>query len=300
MASSQIKKTLISIGAISSKNLEVFSTQTRDADIPVFRDVVSEVIFIDDHYVGDEEYISGITREDSPPLEDSLDTQRRIREHANVIYGKNILDFGFGAGTFLEAAKVTASSVAGVELEIEAKKFSARTGIRTFEGLNELTDPIDAVFAFHVLEHLPDPLGWLRKVREVLVGNSGSLIIEVPHARDLLLTSLPLEAFRNHTLWSQHLVLHTRESLRKLLLFAGFTVEAIYGVQRYGLGNHLGWMSEGRPGTHFDAPFRCIETPELASAYESSLVSLDLSDTLVVIASPNESQNATGLGSSST
>jgi SAM-dependent methyltransferase len=297
MNSSQIKKTLLSIEAISSKNIEVFSTRTRDAAIPVFRDVVSEVIFIDDYYVGDQEYINGVARKESQPLEDLLDTQRRIREHTSAIYGKKILDFGFGPGTFLEAAKATASSVAGVELELQAEEFSARTGIQTFERLSELTHPIDTVFAFHVLEHLPDPLGWLTEIREVLMGNNGSLIIEVPHARDLLLTSVPSEAFRSHTLWSQHLVLHTRESLRKLLLFAGFTVGAIYGVQRYGLGNHLGWMSEGRPGTHFEAPFRSIESRELVSAYESSLVSLDLSDTLVAIASPNKSRSATGLGS---
>ena len=38
---------------------------------------------------------------------------------------------------------------------------------------------------------------------------NGTLIIEVPHANDLLLKKLKLKPYINLSLWSEHLILHT-------------------------------------------------------------------------------------------
>jgi len=56
----KIRESLQRLGAIKSENVHVFSNNTRDKqNLTVYRDKVSKVIFIDEYYVGDDEYQSG-------------------------------------------------------------------------------------------------------------------------------------------------------------------------------------------------------------------------------------------------
>ena len=105
----------------------------------------------------------------------------------------------------------------------------------------------------------------------------------MPHARDFLISNLRLQEFIDFTLWSQHLVLHTRDSLRLLLADAGFNNIVIQGVQRYGVSNHLHWLSTKKPGGHRSL-ISALETPELQLAYQNALSKIDATDTLTVIA----------------
>jgi SAM-dependent methyltransferase len=198
--------------------------------------------------------------------------------------GRRILDFGCGAGRFLRTVRSTASSAVGIELQESFKEALNRDGIPCFSDISELPPPhIDTAFMFHVLEHLPDPLSVLRDLKAVISPATGILIVEVPHANDFLINQLKCQPFIDFTLWSQHLVLHTRDSLRKLLVAAGFSDIRITGVQRYGLANHINWLNEGKPGGH-KAPSSLIETSQLFQAYESALAAQDFTDTLVAIA----------------
>jgi SAM-dependent methyltransferase len=139
-------------------------------------------------------------------------------------------------------------------------------------------DNFDLVTSFHVVEHLLDPVGVLRAAyNRMAVG--GTCVIEVPHARDFLLDFLDLEPFKNFTLWSEHLVLHTRQSLKAILLDAGFVDVVVKGVQRYPVANHLHWLRHGKPGGHVKWSHLCEET--LDAAYESMLNKLDATDTIV-------------------
>lgn len=55
-----IRETLIRIGAISDGQIELLSKKTRDnPNLNVYRDIISGVIFIDNYYIGDDEYKSG-------------------------------------------------------------------------------------------------------------------------------------------------------------------------------------------------------------------------------------------------
>ena len=55
-----IRDTLLKLGVIKDENVEIFSKNTRDRDnIIVYRDNKSKVIFIDEHYAGNDEYQSG-------------------------------------------------------------------------------------------------------------------------------------------------------------------------------------------------------------------------------------------------
>lgn len=143
---------------------------------------------------------------------------------------------------------------------------------------------MDVITLFHCFEHLPDPTSTLHTLRSSLKGRGeGLIIIEVPHARDFLIENLKLKEFIEFTLWSQHLILHTRESLRLILVDAGFKNIVIEGVQRYGIANHFQWMLNKKPGGH-KSILSMLETPELFVEYEKALAHIDATDTIVAIA----------------
>lgn len=276
-----VNKWLACEGFIGDR-VELYSETTRDLHIVVYRDPDSEVIF-HDHYVGQDAYKMGIYQEQFPvfPMEDLRDTKRRFSMTKEWLRGKRLVDLGCGSGSFLAAASSTVGDCAGIELDQVRGLECKRQGISVFESIKQMPWKPDVVIMFHVLEHLPDPLRSLDEIWESLA-EEGLLILEVPHARDLLQTSMQSQAFRNFTLWSQHIVLHTRESLKRLLKAARFEVKEILGVQRYPLSNHLEWLAHGTPGGH-RGTLKVIDE-WAADMYAAGLTQIDRTDTLVVIA----------------
>ena len=134
---------------------------------------------------------------------------------------------------------------------------------------------------FHVFEHLREPLSELNLIYEKLKSNS-YLIIEVPHAKDALISLYNIEEFKKFTFWSEHLILHTRESLKIIVENAGFNILSIQGVQRYPLANHLYWLVNKKPGGH--SHWNQLSNETLNNEYENILAKLDITDTLVLIA----------------
>ena len=105
----------------------------------------------------------------------------------------------------------------------------------------------------------------------------------MPHAKDFLLQDNFSPEFKSFTLWSQHLLLHTRESFFRILKAAGFSKVSVKASQRYGLSNHLKWLIEKTPGGH-KSSFAILETEELKKSYSDSLAQIDACDTLIAYA----------------
>lgn len=283
---SKIYDTLEHLNLIKNDTIEVFSNHTRDKkNLTVYRDLDSGVIFIKKYYVGNEEYESGEYRKShlnktTHDFEDVIDTERRYNRYKQFIIGKNICDFGCGAGNFLRLSSLAKSRM-GVEIQKDFKNILNKEKIKCVSSL-EFVGLMDTVFLFHTLEHLPDPIKTLKDIHTKLKPN-GKIIIEVPHARDFLLTQLNNESFKNFTLWSQHLILHTRESLHSFLNNAGFKDIHIEGVQRYGLSNHMSWLKDGKSGGH-KSNLSIFETENLKNSYAEALSRLDANDTIVATA----------------
>ena len=87
-------------------------------------------------------------------------------------------------------------------------------------------------------------------------------------------------------MWSQHLILHSKNSLNKFLEYVGFQNILIKGIQRYPLSNHLHWILNKKPGGH-QSHLAFIDTDDLTKAYEQTLANLDSTDTLLAIAEIN-------------
>lgn len=205
------------------------------------------------------------------------DDQRRFEMMKSMLPNKRLLDFGCGAGGFLQRAKNLAIDVTGIELESRVRKYWAGK-LNIVPNLGAAGTGYDFITAFHVIEHLPDPRSMLTDLSKLL-RPGGRMIVEVPSSEDALLSLYDCDAFQRFTYWSQHLYLFNSKTLEMLSRQAGLRVVALQHYQRYPLSNHLYWLSRGKPSGHELWAF--LDTPELTGAYASTLAALGKTDTLI-------------------
>ncbi|HTO44098.1 MAG TPA: methyltransferase domain-containing protein [Burkholderiales bacterium] len=95
----------------------------------------------------------------------------------------SVLEFGCGPGHFLEMASVRAARVVGIEHSDTAIGLARARGIEVYKA-NAMPDALkgsfDAVFAFHVLEHVAAPMELLRSLLKSLKAD-GVLAVSVPN-----------------------------------------------------------------------------------------------------------------------
>ena len=214
-------------------------------------------------------------------IESAPDDERRLNFLKPKLVGKELLDFGCGAGGFLSKARHVAANVTGLEPELRLQHYFKKLGLKVYttlgDGLAE-GSKFDVITAFHVIEHLPDPRSILVQLAGLL-NPGGELIIEVPNSDDALLTLFECAPFTAFTYWSQHLFLFNQRTLSDLVQQAGLKILWIKQVQRYPLSNHLYWLARGKPGGHKEWGF--LESEILNQAYSSQLAALGKCDTLV-------------------
>ncbi len=253
-------------------------------DIDVWKCNKSSAIFLSDtahmdmkHY--DEKpptHMSGSLKRQIIATND--DSQRRYDTLKNVVRSRNWLDVGTGSGAVLDVLGPLASSFAAVEPQAEASSFLKELGYDVYRRLSDVpSKKYEVATLFHVFEHLVNPDQVLKEVSGLL-DDDGMIVIEVPHARDFLIEHSG--AFREHTFWSEHLFLHTRETLNYFVRENGFEVLAIEAVQRYPIANHFHWLIKEQGKGQIEWPF--LNDQALCSAYESVLAKNDFTDTLVL------------------
>lgn len=92
----------------------------------------------------------------------------------------SILDFGCGTGEFLHSMQTEGWSVMGVEpSDIARSKAEALTNQKIYNSL-ELTPGFDVITAWHVVEHVPDLIETIQKLKGLLK-KDGILFIAVPN-----------------------------------------------------------------------------------------------------------------------
>ena len=161
--------------------------------------------------------------------------------HANVLAERpsaRLLDVGCGAGANARRIRELAplSRVVGIEPNARAAALARAACSEVFEGTLEgwlASNPrgsFDAVLLSDVLEHIVDPLGFLRSLSESGPLGHATLIVSVPNY-GVWYNRLRTLRGRFEYAWSglydrTHLRFFTRASLRRLLDYAGFEVLA--------------------------------------------------------------------------
>lgn len=208
------------------------------------------------------------------------DDQRRFAQLSSFLGNKKILDFGCGNGGFLLRAETQAAQVTGVEPEHRVAEHFEKTldVVPDLKALYTRAEKFDLITAFHVVEHLSDPISVLSDLKKLLAPG-GRIVVEVPSSEDALLSLYASDAFQRYTYWSQHLFLFNAHTLAVLAARSGFTITAIEHYQRYPLSNHLHWLSKGKAGGHQKWSF--LDSPELHEAYAHALAKIGKTDTLI-------------------
>ncbi|HVM73380.1 MAG TPA: class I SAM-dependent methyltransferase [Candidatus Paceibacterota bacterium] len=279
---------LIKLGLIDEKRLEKFSARVRDRDdIGVLRDTETGIIFLDrsDHMdMAHYESIEGGSYWGAKDRAEALekyreDDERRAKQFHDLIVGKDVIDVGCGTGGFMDQIKRASHSISGIEPQEYVRKELITLGYEMYRVPEEAPESrFDIATLFHVLEHITDPLETLAATRKLL-RPGGKIVIEVPHARDVLFS---LDSFKQFSLWSEHFILHTKESLRAFLQAGGFKNIEIQGFQRYPLANHIGWLVSGEPGGQ--KKFPALRSTDIERTYERILIEAHKTDTLIAYA----------------
>ncbi len=149
---------------------------------------------------------------------------QRARAESLIAFGRPLLprilrhlDIGCSAGMLLQAyrgAYLCAS--AGIEPGNDYRSYARQRGLEVYASLEELersgAERFDLISLAHVLEHIPDPAGYLTTLRQRWLTPAGHLLIEVPNL------------YAHDSFETAHLIAFSSHTLRQVLNRAGFQV----------------------------------------------------------------------------
>lgn len=128
---------------------------------------------------------------------------------------ERFLDIGTSTGTLLEKIKKEyRCDVFGIEPGSAFQAYARSRGNEVFANLDDLPESgenkFDLISMIHVLEHLPDPVGYLKALRFDYLDYQGKILIEVPNL------------YAHESFEIAHLTSFSRHSLYEVLKSAGF------------------------------------------------------------------------------
>jgi len=161
-----------------------------------------------------------------------------------------ILDIGCGVGEFLRFAEKYYPCY-GYEPNLEAavKAHSRASRSMILPALNGNCDEFDCITMFDVIEHIEEPIGFVKRCYDLLKPN-GIIAITTPNADAVSESDLTKW---KHYKPKEHLFLHTMTSLEILFEKVGMKVK------------HWGWEeSDIRPGNPNADLLTCVARKEVA------------------------------------
>jgi 2-polyprenyl-3-methyl-5-hydroxy-6-metoxy-1,4-benzoquinol methylase len=198
---------------------------------------------------------------------------------------KTVVDIGCGAGAFLDFVKGVATQTIGIDLNEVFVSRLVSQGHKAYQSISEVDAEfkcgVDILSAFSMIEHVEDPLALAIELHE-LAHPRTRLIMSTPNADEFLLEYLPA-TYKQFFYRKVHLWYFNERSLKFLLQKAGWKVEKVHYLQRFGLSNFISWVKESRPSGDAELPF--VSTT-MSDCWRSELCSQKVSDYFCIEAVP--------------
>ena len=217
-------------------------------------------------------------------ISNSHEFKRRIKFlNINKLKNKNIMEIGSSSGFMLKPLEKYNSKLYGIEPSDNFRNYTNKNNIKTYKSIDEALKlkkkSIDLLLHYFVLEHIDDPVKFIKKSMKFLKKN-GQLIFEVPNINDPLITIFKSKAFDNFYWSVVHHWYFSSITLGNLLTKNNIKHE-FYFDQRYDLSNHFTWLKEGRPGG--TNKYSKYFSKTLNKRYKEDLINSGYCDTLGVI-----------------
>lgn len=162
---------------------------------------------------------------------------------------KTIADVGCGGGALLDHFRGVGGTLVAIEPALPFSESLRSRGYKWFPSIVEAAEhhsgQVDFVLSTQVIEHVSDPKAFLQDILHLL-SSDGIAVVSTPNRRDILMELLP-EDFRQFFYRTQHRWAFDAESLTSCAVSAGFSVQEVRHVHRYGIANTMHWLKEKKP-----------------------------------------------------
>ena len=169
----------------------------------------------------------------------------------NFLKNDKVLEIGSSTGAFLENLKKQKGikDLSSVEPCLVNRNYCKRFSKNAYDDISQIDSEqkYNKIVMFHVFEHMKKPFTFLEQCKRHLK-RGGLLIVEVPFIEDPLISLYNCRAYKDFYFQPMHPFVYSLKSLRYVLLKSGFKKKKIIYYQRYGLSNHLTWLTRGIPG----------------------------------------------------
>lgn len=197
-----------------------------------------------------------------------------------------VLEIGSSVGYFTVAISDYVHDVYATEWDSKARAYIqnrlSKYNINVAKNPEDFDTKFDKIFLFHVLEHIENPINFLRILKRLLNEN-GKIYIEVPNVDDVMVKSFKCRPFIEHYYKKAHLFNFNEKGLEYIFKHSDFNDYEITYIQRYNFSNNLYWLSDGKPSGRNSSVYNTIVTSELNNEYIKSLTLNKQTDTLFAV-----------------
>ena len=163
---------------------------------------------------------------------------------------KKVLEIGAGGGYLYHYLKTNVKKYEAVELsDVQRKYLKKKFKIKTYKEIYQAPKGFyDVVIIVSVLEHVTDPVGFLRSLKPLLT-KRGKIIIECPSINDPLVSLYHVQSYKDFYYRAVHLNYFNQSHLKKIIQRSGMKVLKSFSVLVYSLTNHLRWIYNNERST---------------------------------------------------
>jgi len=205
-----------------------------------------EISYTSDQYRLD--YNDSAAIEDYHKNHDAEQNPRIAKIGIEQFRNKVVLDFGCGGGSFLDTIKGFASKTIAVEPFAGYHKSLKERGHEVYGSIaecKEYINSVDVIISFGVIEHINEPLQYLKDAR-ALLAPGGKMYIETDNLNDILV-KLDFPEFRPFYYRTVHSWYFDGDALAALASKAGFSKIKKGYRHGFGISNTLLWLKERKP-----------------------------------------------------